>query len=224
MRRFLRQVGTAAAIMLLSVAFAPKAEAALMQIGSFQSASGLYTYNAGSLTGMTTGDYTFDTPFATLFGLPTTTFSASLTITANATGTASGFPSLSQAMDGTIVVTDVSTSQVLVSTTFTNAFLTGLLGSNTVALFGSTGVGTTVTYASNFFNAALVGPPSDISFVLNPTSAAVALSGGNFANFSAPDTANFSTTVQTPETASLALFGLGLTAVGAIVRRRRNKQ
>lgn len=227
MRGILRKVSIAAVVMLVMAGFAPKAEAALVQIGSFQSALGNYTYSGGSLSGTTTGSYNFDPAFASLFGLPTTTYmSTSLTIDADATAAAStsGFPStVSQQMSGFITITDLSTGNILVQTTFTSAYLTGVVGSNSVALIGSTGFGTTINYFSNVFNWNLVGPPSDFTFALNPTTSTVAQSGSNFANFTAPDTANFSTTVQTPEPASLALFGLGLTAVGALARRRRRK-
>ena len=230
MRGILRKASIAAIAMFVTMGLAPKAEAALVQIGSYQSGQGNYTYTAGSLSGTTTtaSSFTFDPAFATIFGLPTTTYTnVQLTIDADATGavTSGGFPTtLSQPMSGFIVVTDLNTNQILVQTNFTSAFLTGALGGNTVALIGSSGFGTTITYSSNVFNAALVGPPNNFTFTLNPTSVAVAQSGSNFANFAGPDTANFSTTVQTtPEPASLALFGLGLTAAGALARKRRRK-
>ena len=230
MRGILRKASIAAVVMLVTVGLAPKAEASLVQIGSYQSGQGNYTYTAGSLSGTTTtnSSFTFDPAFAAIFGLPTSTYNnVSLTIDADATASATtgGFPpTVSQQMSGFIVVTDLTTNQILVQTNFTSAFLTGVVGSNTVALLGSSGFGTTITYSSQVFNAALVGPPSDFTFTLNPTSVAIAQSGSNFANFAGPDTANFSTTVQTtPEPASLALFGLGLTAAGALARKRRRK-
>lgn len=227
MRRIFRQASVAAVMMLATAGLATKAEAALVQIGSFQSALGLYTYNNGSLTGTTTGDFSFDPAFASIFGISTLSYSnAQLQVDADATGSAatSGFPpTVSQPMDGFIVVTDLNTGNILVRTDFTYSFLTGVVGSNSVALIGSTGFGSTITYSSDVFNAALVGPPSDFRFALNPTSSPVAQSGSNFNNFTAPDIADFSTTVQTPEPASLALFGLGLTAVGVLARKRRRK-
>lgn len=227
MRGILRQVTITTAMLAAFAGLAPRAEAALVQIGSFQSASGLYSYVAGSLTGSTSGDFTFDPAFAAIFGLPTSTYAGStLQVSATATGsvTSSSTPTgttLFQAMNGFISVHD-SANTLLVRTDFTNAFLQGVVGTNSVTLGGSSAFGT-VVYSSNTFNQNLVGPPSDFAFDLNPTNRPVAQSGSNYANFTAPDIANFSTTVQTPEPASLALFGLGLTAVGALARRRRRK-
>jgi hypothetical protein len=226
MRGILKKVSVALAVMFATVGLAPKAEAALVQIGSFQSALGNYTYSSGSLTGTTTGTYNFDPGFVALFpALSTTTYTnVSLQIDADATANATqSGPFVTQTMSGFIIITDLSTNQTLLQTTFTNALLSGLANSFSVALFGSTGTGTTITYNSQVFNAGLLTTPRDFTFALNPTSSAIALSNGNFANFSGPDTANFSTTVQTPEPASLALFGLGLTVAGALARKRRRK-
>ncbi|MGQ0736349.1 MAG: PEP-CTERM sorting domain-containing protein, partial [Acidobacteriota bacterium] len=63
------------------------------------------------------------------------------------------------------------------------------------------------------------------NFNLTPLSAALAVvSGGNFANFTSPDIANFSTTLRAiPEPTLLALFGLGLGAAGIAAARRRRR-
>ncbi|MGQ0736693.1 MAG: hypothetical protein ACT4QD_23950, partial [Acidobacteriota bacterium] len=190
--RAARCVGLAIAV----AALPSSAQAAIVQIGSFSSSSGDYTYSAGTLSGTTSGVFTFDSAFASLFSVSALPQNATLSINATATSTVSGSPFASQTMDGTVTVLD-SSSNVLVSATFTGAFFGGLLGSTSATLTGDTALGTTISYSSNVWNSALAIDPKTLNFNLTPLSAALAVvSGGNFANFTSPDIANFSTTLR----------------------------
>ena len=231
MRSLLRQVAFVSVVVLALAGFArpASAELVLFQIGSFSSSAGLYSYDdaTGSLTGTTNGTFTFDPVFAALFGVPVTPFlGASLQIDAAATDIVTcGGPICTQPFDGFIEVRAADTT-LLLRADFTDALLFGILGGSSVTLNAETETvqAATIIYTSDVFDVSQLLDPKSLNFVLTPLSPSLALStNGNFRDFSSEDIANFSATVDVvPEPAMLVLFGLGLTGVGAAVRRRRS--
>jgi PEP-CTERM motif len=217
-------------VLTLSItALAAPARAAIVQIGSFQGATGSYTYSAGTLSGTMTGDFNFDPAFVAIFGSLTTATYADATLTVSATrlagaaGNVFSFGgSLFQRMDGYLEVRD-SGGTLLIRADFTNGLLFGVSGSTIVKLEADQPAGgATIVYSSDVFNDADLVPPSAFTFTLNPISRPLSASGGNFRAFEGVDTANFSSTVETevPEPATMTLLGLG--AVSMFIRRRRS--
>jgi len=218
---------------LFTAAVSATAQAAPIQIGSFTSASGFYSYNNGSLTGTTPGAFDFSPEAEALLGAPAGTFlNATLTVNATATGsiTSTPLPSppfpagtifLQQEFAGYIEIRD-SGGALLLRTDFSDSNLSGLQGGDTALLSGATQTGASISYSSAVLNTALLIDPQAFQFILTPTNPVLSVNGPNFTNFTAPDSANFSSDVTVaPEPGLLALFGLGLTAVGTMVRRRR---
>jgi hypothetical protein len=206
------------------------ASAATFQIGSFESASGNYTYaNAtGTLTGTTSGSFTVDPEaFTAITGLPApVAFGASLTVDATRTAAAFGAgPNVFQAMDGSFTVRRTSDNALVLRADFTGGFLGGQNGGNVADLGAISPLnGATVTYTSDFFDGSLLIDPKAVTFALNPLTVVGGLhigGGGNFASFTAPDTANFSASLNVPEPVSMSLLGMGLLGV-AMARRRRS--
>jgi hypothetical protein len=235
----------ARAVTLLALfvgALSGSAEATTIQIGSFTSDAGNYSYNGttGQLTGSTLGTFLFDSGAVALLGAPSTAFNnATLTVSTDDTtgvlATPSVFPPgtrLTEGHDGSLTITQFGTGAILLKAVFTGGFLTGIQGERQATLLGADTLGTTITYSSDFFTVP-VHAPYGFSFILNPlcatntspctaTNAASQLQPGtgaqtgNFRSFFSPDSANFSGTVNVPEPASLTLFGLGLGAAGVM--------
>lgn len=232
MRAFFGRLSCAIAAVALLTVGATSASAGPIQIGSYQSSDGDYTYVDGTLSGTDVGGtWSFDPAFVFFFGVPGGPIPGTLTILATADGPVSCLLGICiQEMSGTITVEDAG-SQIIIQMAFTGAQLQGTLDTNTITLYGNDPVDADITYLfSDYFNVAdLIEPntttnPAAFTFTLNPITPNLGTSGDNFTDFSGPDTGNFSASterVDVPEPAMLALFGLGLSGAGLLARRRR---
>ena len=177
--------------------------------------------------------------FTTQSGLPTGDHQATLTITNSPPfppGTPStstpGFPLGSGLVDQpignltTLGLTEVGTGKNLLTVLFTGDIV-GRLNSPTASLSGTDTTGQVVTYTSDFGTVAQ--PGNSYNLGLGTISPALALGPGSFlesfnSNINGQFTGNFTPNPPTvPEPASLAMLGIGLTAVGVLWRAQRNR-
>jgi hypothetical protein len=215
----------------ISLILAPaSASAQSGQIGSFESGSGIYSYSnaTGVLSGVTSGNFTYD-PFAIAnLGAPAGTFvGAMLSITATATGAVTGLGTAAspylQYYNGSVTVT--SGGSTLVMTTFTNAFIATQAGVSSVTLLGATSQGATVIHTSTM--APLINTTVDprlFDFSLSNVTPGISVSGSNFADFTGNDTAKFDTSLQqaiAPEPSTVLSAAMGVLLLGAYGLRRK---
>ena len=115
------------------------------------------------------------------------------------------------------------TSNVLLTATFTNATLSGVIGAPAITLAGNSTTGT-VQFFSDFLDFSQVNNAA-FSFTGSATGNLATATGGRLAGFRSTVTPNFSSnpppnlTVPEPETWAMLVLGFGL--VGVSVRRRR---
>jgi len=137
----------------------------------------------------------------------------------NVTGIDGSFSILS---DAPITLGGV-TSQVLLTATFTNAMLSGTIGSSAIILSGGSGSGT-VNYSSDFLSFAGITETA-FTFAGSATQNLSTGTQGRLRSFRSTVTGSFSSdplpslTVPEPETWALLVLGFGL--VGVTSRRRR---
>ena len=124
---------------------------------------------------------------------------------------------------GELTLTSVDTGQVFVDAVFTNGALTGTIGAGAATFSASDAPGGTLTYSSDVFD--ILNTNNNFSLSISGLTKAIGFTPGfsinHKYNANGALTGSFASDTAVPEPATLALFGLGMAAIGLRARRAR---